>query len=818
MSATLKWFSLATDAEPDVVTYTGNFKIEGDVEISGLVRRGNQIFDAITPQWAALANFPGRIYYSPGLNKDPNNLYTSSSISSVDLGSISGVVGPLYIGAGLDYEVGDLVKFIYKEDSTKFFKIIVVGYNKNTGGIAGTLTETSGTGTYNSWNVYLFDPQTRVGIGTLNPSYALDVNGDIRYTGKLFRDTSEVNFGLGAWIASNLVNDNTIFYGGSGTRVGIGSGFGSTLLTQTASGTLHIWDELSTGSWNAYYGLRVGPEESNKNFVQYGVTNESHGWIQSARTGTALGSHIPQPITINPVGGNVGIGTAGFTNSGLLTLNHANLTENKYPNNIYRAIEITRGEEQMNIINSNRMGIMFDDRITGTSDPKLHFLADNGVVSWKINDWPSSCIMTMSSTGNVGIGTTNPESSLHIQSQGTCSIILNNTGLFTDITPYGISRNNEGLVFGTYAGLGNVNNNMILNNQGLKVNSGNIDCEGEFRINGTTVLQGTSLGPNVLNSNLRTLGVLSQNLVNTAGYVSNLGAGYAHFMLDNTSGDLQIGLGLSGDNNFTIYSYPGGLQRMTVKRSNGYVGIGTNDPNYPLEINSGVSQTVSGPITAYYYSFYGVDTTNPLTGFYSMKASNIIAAQGFYAYSDKRIKKNISETSGYDAISLVRKLQPVSYEYIDRFKGGRKYGFIAQDVKSHVPEAVTHIKDFIPNVYTLVDIGKDLSTIIMNDTSSITEGSRLRFVMKDGSYNDMKVIRLENNVVELNEKLPEDYDKIFLYGTEVEDFHQLDDMNIVSINTAAIKELDRENQELKRRVESLEAKLEMLMSRMNVSQ
>lgn len=816
MSATLKWFSLATDAEPDAVTYTGNFKIEGDVEISGLVRRGNQVFDAITPQWSNLALFPGRIYYSPGLNKDPNNIYTSISSSSVNLISLPSLIGPLYISPGLSYEIGDKVKFIYTGDSTKYFTFIVTGYNTNTGAIAGTFDSSSGTGTYNSWNVYLFDPQTRVGIGTLNPSYMLDVNGDIRYTGRLFRDTSEVNFGLGAWIASNISNDNTIFYGGTGTRVGIGSGFGSTLTTQTASGTLHIWDELSTQSWNAYYGLRIGPELINKSFVQMGVTTNSHGWIQVARTGVALGSHSPNPLVFNPVGGNIGIGTAEFTTSGLLTLNHNDLT-NRYANGLYRTIQLTRGVEQRNLIMSDKMAIMFDDESVGTADPKLHFLTDNGVVNWELSNWPASSIMTLSSTGKIGIGTTNPETSIHIERQGTCTILLKNTGIIGDTTSYGIDRGLNGLTFGTYAGGGNINSNMYLNTSGLTV-SGNIDISGEFRINGTAVLQGTSLGPNVLNSNLRTLGVLSQNLINNAGFVSKLGVGNSHFMLNDTSGVIQIGLGLSGDNNFAVYSYPGGNERLTVKRSNGYIGISNNNPSYPLTVGMGVSSTLG---TGWLYSAStgaAGSSSASYSSTFSIYAEYGITGSLFYARSDQRIKKGIRKVDNDIAIGLVRKLQPVIYDYIDPLNGGSKYGFIAQQVKQHLPEAISHATGFVPIIYKLVDVGEDRLSIILEDTGSITKGSKLRFIMNDNLHREVKVMSIENNVVKFDEQLPEDYDKVFLYGMEVDDFHNLDDSCIVSVNTAAIKELDRENQELKRRVESLETRLEMLLSRLNVSQ
>lgn len=826
MAATLKWFSLATDAEPDAVTYTGNFKIEGDVEISGLVRRGNQVFDAITPQWSNLALYPGRIYYSPGLNKDPNNLYTSVSISSVNLTSIPSLVGPLFISPGLSYEIGDKVKFIYTGDSTKYFTFIVTGYNTNTGAIAGTFDSSSGTGTYNSWNVYLFDPQTRVGIGTLNPDYMLDVNGDIRYTGRLFRDTSEVNFGLGAWIASNISGDNTIFYGGSGTRVGIGSGFGSTLTTQTASGTLHLWDELSTGSWNAYYGLRIGPELTNTSFVQIGVTTNSHGWIQTAHTGSSLGSHSSRPLVLNPVGGNIGIGTTDFTTAGLLTLNHVDSSANRYPNGNYRTIQLTRGTEQRNLITSDKMALMFDDVTFGSVDPRVYLLAKKTFTSWEVGSWENSVVMSMVSNGNVGIGTTNPEMKLHVHSQSSCGIIFKNTGII-DPDIYGIERKDVGLVLGRYGGSGALINDVVYNSStGLTV-TGNTNTTGSYRVSGVEVLNGTTLGSNIINSNLQTLGELSQNTTSSQAFVSRLGAvfGSSMFWLNDSSSagvaGRRFGIGLintSSINDFVINSYDdfGSFigPKMIIKRTSGEVQLAGH-----LYVNDLGKSITLGP--GWLYSSGSGAAGTPSTSYtdtFSIYANNAITGLSYYARSDERIKKNIRNIGNVDAIDIVRKLQPVVYDYIDPLKGRTKYGFIAQQVKQHLPEAINHTKEFVPSIYKLVDVGEDHLSIILEDIGSIKSDSCLRFIMKDNLHKEVKVMSIENNVVKFDEQLPEDYDKVFLYGMEVDDFHNLDDSCIVSVNTAAIKELDRENQELKRRVESLEARLEMLLSRLNVSQ
>ena len=67
---------------------------------------------------------------------------------------------------------------------------------------------------------------------------------------------------------------------------------------------------------------------------------------------------------------------------------------------------------------------------------------------------------------------------------------------------------------------------------------------------------------------------------------------------------------------------------------------------------------------------------------------------GFIATSDRRIKKNIVDCS--DALSTLNQLQVKNYEYIAGNGNGNEglsqpptVGFIAQEVKEHLPNLVT---------------------------------------------------------------------------------------------------------------------------------
>ena len=68
--------------------------------------------------------------------------------------------------------------------------------------------------------------------------------------------------------------------------------------------------------------------------------------------------------------------------------------------------------------------------------------------------------------------------------------------------------------------------------------------------------------------------------------------------------------------------------------------------------------------------------------------------------SDERIKTNIQDINDDSALQKILLIQPKTYEYIDKFSRGTNtvYGFISQQIKTIIPEAVSLQTDFIPNI------------------------------------------------------------------------------------------------------------------------
>jgi len=108
--------------------------------------------------------------------------------------------------------------------------------------------------------------------------------------------------------------------------------------------------------------------------------------------------------------------------------------------------------------------------------------------------------------------------------------------------------------------------------------------------------------------------------------------------------------------------------------------------------------------------------------------------------SDKRLKENILPIN--DALSKVLSLTGVSFNWVDRVRGGeeRKIGLIAQDVKNIVPELVGET----PDGYLTVSY-KDIPALLIEAIKEMYGGE-----IRTNSILNTQTIFAEDNVIELN--------------------------------------------------------------------
>jgi len=276
-------------------------------------------------------------------------------------------------------------------------------------------------------------------------------------------------------------------------------------------------------------------------------------------------------------------------------------------------------------------------------------------------------------------------------------------------------------------------------------------------------------------------------------------------------------------------------ERMRIA-SNGNIGIGTT-PTYKCQIHCGNSGDVPTEGFAlqmngdyYLFNIYawvvgagqvgwrfrvksvsGGDNT-------AIQISNTGAVyfpMGSSSASDNRIKKDIEDINDDTALTKLLLIQPKTYNYIaeERNKGfGKVYGFIAQQIREVIPEAVTIItKEMIPNIYKRCLINNKVEVY-----QKIPLGTPIDTSVKiDDTLYKIKEIYEDYFVIDKDIET----DEAFVFGYSVDDFHTLNKDYIFTLNVCATQELHRriEAQSLliksqDDRIKDLETKMERLLS------
>ena len=278
--------------------------------------------------------------------------------------------------------------------------------------------------------------------------------------------------------------------------------------------------------------------------------------------------------------------------------------------------------------------------------------------------------------------------------------------------------------------------------------------------------------------------------------------------------------------------HAGNGERMRIM-SDGKIGIGPvsfPSPKFQVDVN--------GTILAYHatygnagvqvagrlYKDNGTTDFNPYTGYTTARFAETIIARSFFAYSDSRIKTNIQEVNDSSALNKLRLLKPSLYNYIDVLARGdnQVYGFIAQEVKEVLPDAVSQYADHIPNIFSLGTY--DASTNILTIENENYDSASLSMDASNNVYKNVRLYDASDNIIEIcieeivgpkELRIKEDPNttissNVFIYGQEVEDFHKLNKDAIFTVATSALQEVDRQQQADKARIATLETEIETL--------
>ncbi len=232
------------------------------------------------------------------------------------------------------------------------------------------------------------------------------------------------------------------------------------------------------------------------------------------------------------------------------------------------------------------------------------------------------------------------------------------------------------------------------------------------------------------------------------------------------------------------------------------VGIGTANPSAPLHVASSVTQTVGAYGYLAWNGNTGANGVTQTIN-YSIQTDERIRAPEFNAMSDKRIKTDIFKLNTTKQLEELNKLSVVNYSYIDKLLNGNKHktGLIAQEVEQVNSKFVNQSEEFIPSVYALaksVFINKDKLEITTDNPHGFEKGDVVKF-FAEGKKEIILTIDEIKNLHEFSIKgWSGSTNHLFVYGKKVSDFRAIDFDQITALSVGAIQELNKEIEILKR--------------------
>jgi len=233
-----------------------------------------------------------------------------------------------------------------------------------------------------------------------------------------------------------------------------------------------------------------------------------------------------------------------------------------------------------------------------------------------------------------------------------------------------------------------------------------------------------------------------------------------------------------------------------------------------------------------YFTKHGAIQADAPSYYFGLYVNHHILCWAVFVSSDERIKENIQDIVDDEALKQVRLLQPKTYEYKDKFnKGpGTVMGFIAQEVREVLPNAVVLVKKAIPNILkvaTVYNLGNDiikLKLVIPFEQTILKVDDLIEISLKDSNYevnirdssNDAITIKIPKMLRDnINIEAIEDGTRCVVYGHVVDDFHLLDKNAIFTITTAAVQEFDRQLQSEKQKIVMLQNQMNEILLRLN---
>jgi len=251
--------------------------------------------------------------------------------------------------------------------------------------------------------------------------------------------------------------------------------------------------------------------------------------------------------------------------------------------------------------------------------------------------------------------------------------------------------------------------------------------------------------------------------------------------------------------------------------ANGNVGIGIAEPKYPLHVSS---IAISSEDRSYIQN-----GNNPWTQQQRSVGAQVIPASAkfngniwvneCYINSDIRIKDDIQDINDNSALQKILSIEPKTYKYIDKVEKGYKkeYGFVAQQIQNVLPDAVILEKSYIPNIMLIASYNKKIITLPHKPINVILKlKDKIKCIDSNDISIDVEVYKIINELTFEIKDLDKEFanNKIFVYGTYVDDFQILSKNHIFTLNVGATQELYRQIKEQEDIINSQEERMNIL--------
>ena len=145
---------------------------------------------------------------------------------------------------------------------------------------------------------------------------------------------------------------------------------------------------------------------------------------------------------------------------------------------------------------------------------------------------------------------------------------------------------------------------------------------------------------------------------------------------------------------------------------------------------------------------------------------------------------------------MILEIELKTYKYIDKIeKGNNKvYGFIAQQIQKVIPDAVILEKSYIPNIMMVANYNNNIITLLHKPENVLIKiKDKIKCFDSNNICIEIEIFEIINDLTFKIKDLDKEYtyNKIFLYGTYVDDFHTLTRDHIYTLNVGATRKLHR---------------------------